>query len=90
MSKIILALETVIHFYGRQKPLLKHLFLLIPFVNWFFEVCFRWPHFYYKRRLFPFLVAVIATLPFGVFLGWIDFCWRILFGYMIFAKVKRV
>ncbi len=88
MRPLIEFFESVIHFYGRQSPIVKHLILLIPIVNWFFELCFRWALFYYGKKLIPFAVALIA-LPFGVFLGWVDFCWRILTGHMIFAKPKR-
>ena len=88
MRPLIEFFESIIHLYGRQSPLVKHLILLIPIVNWFFEICFRWCLFYYGKKLIPFAIALI-TLPFGVFLGWIDFCWRILTGHMIFAKPKR-
>jgi hypothetical protein len=43
---------------------------------------------YYGHKPMDVLIALI-TLPFGVFLGWIDFCWRILTGHMIFAKPRR-
>ena len=88
MRPLIEFFESIIQLYGRQSPLVKHLILLIPVVNWFFEICFRWCLFYYGKKLIPFAIALI-TLPFGVFLGWIDFCWRILTGHMIFAKPKR-
>ena len=88
MRALIDFLESIIHFYGRQSAIVKHLILLIPVVNWFFEICFRWCLFLVGRRPFALLVALV-TLPFGVFLGWIDFCWRILTGYMIFAKPRR-
>lgn len=88
MRPLIRFFEAIIHFYGRQASIVKHLILLIPIVNWFFELCFRWCMAYYGHKLMDVLIAII-TLPFGVFLGWIDFCWRILTGHMIFAKPRR-
>ena len=46
--------------------------LAIPFCNWVVELILRWSLFIEKKDLGSLLVALFATLGFGVILGWID------------------
>ena len=72
-----------------QKLWLQIALLFVPFVNWFIELCVRWSIFSYRKSFFSFLVAVIATLPTSIFLGWLDLVWLIMTKNMVSVKIVR-
>lgn len=49
--------------------------LIIPLINWIIELIIRWSQFATKGKTKFLLMAIIATLPTSVALGWIDAIW---------------
>lgn len=71
--------------FNKQSRLVQILLLLIPVVNWITEVLVRWSAFLKNRSIITLITAVVVTFL-GVFVGWIDCIWCLLFKHMIFAK----
>ena len=70
--------------FEKQSRLVQILLLLIPFVNWIIEVGVRWSHALRKGSLIKYLIAIIVTFG-GVFIGWLDMVWCLLFKHLIFC-----
>ncbi len=50
---------------------LQFILLLLPMCNWIVEIIIRWSE-YLKKNDSTNLVIAILTIPFGVFIGWVD------------------
>lgn len=70
--------------FEKQSRLVQILLLFIPFVNWIVEVLVRWSHALNKGSLIKYVLAIVVTV-FGVFVGWIDMLWCLLFKHLIFC-----
>lgn len=64
--------------FNRQSRLVQVLLLLIPFVNWITEILVRWSTLLKRFTVLRLLVCIIVTF-FGIFIGWIDLIWVLLF-----------
>ena len=71
--------------FNKQSRLIQCLLLLIPFVNWIVEICVRWSAFLKTKSVITLVTAIVVTFA-GVFVGWIDLVWCLLFKHLIFAK----
>ena len=58
--------------FNKQERLVQVLLLLIPVVNWVVEVLIRWPQYSKKNSLPRLVLAIIATVPTGIAIGWVD------------------
>lgn len=70
--------------FEKQSRLVQILLLLIPFVNWIVEVGVRWSHALRKGSLIKYLIAIVVTFG-GLFIGWLDMLWCLLFKHLIFC-----
>lgn len=70
--------------FNKQSRLVQLILLLIPFVNWIMELGVRWSNFLEKKDVLALLVAIVVTFG-GLFVGWVDFVWCLLFKHMILA-----
>lgn len=70
--------------FNSQSRLVQIIVLLIPFVNWIVELCVRWGKFLDNKSLFSLIVAVVFTVG-GLFLGYLDLIWVLLFKHLVFA-----
>lgn len=68
--------------FEKQSRLVQILLLFIPVVNWLVEVLVRWSHALRKGTLGKYLIAIIVTF-FGLFIGWLDMLWCLLFKHLI-------
>lgn len=66
--------------------LVQIILLLIPFTGWIVEIVIRWSAFIKTKSILTLVFAIIATLPCGAVLGWIDLIWCLLFKHLIFAN----
>ena len=64
--------------FNRQNRLVQLILLLIPGVNWITEIIVRWSTFGKKGGFFRLIICLIVTLC-GVFVGWLDCIWVLLF-----------
>ncbi len=71
--------------FNKQSRLVQILLLLIPFVNWIVEICVRWSAFLKTKSILTLITAIIVTFG-GLFVGWLDMIWCLLFKHMILAK----
>ena len=71
--------------FNSQSRLVQIILLIIPVVNWIVEVCVRWSAFLKNKSIITLITAIIVTFL-GVFVGWLDAIWCLLFKHMIFAK----
>ena len=71
--------------FNKQSRLIQCLLLLIPFVNWIVEICVRWSAFLKTKSILTLITAIVVTFA-GVFVGWLDLVWCLLFKHLIFAK----
>ena len=71
--------------FNKQSRLIQILLLLIPVVNWITEFLVRWSAFLKTKSLLTLITAIIVTFL-GVFVGWIDLIWCLLFKHLIFAN----
>lgn len=69
--------------FEKQSRLVQILLLLIPVVNWVVEVCIRWSRALKKGSLVKYLIAIIVLFV-GLFVGWLDMIWCLLFKHLIF------
>ncbi len=64
----------------KKLPRLTQIILLfIPVVNWVTEFLVRWSHALRKKTLLKYIIAILATLPSGIVVGWLDALWCLLF-----------
>lgn len=71
--------------FNKQSRLVQIILLLIPVVNWVVEVIVRWSAFLKTKDPMTLIVAIVVTFL-GVFVGWVDVVWCLLFKHLIFAK----
>lgn len=64
--------------FNKQSRLVQVLLLLIPVINWITEIVVRWSTCLKKFSLVRFLICILVTF-FGLFVGWIDLIWVLLF-----------
>lgn len=62
--------------------LVKVILLLIPVVNWVVELVVRWDLYLNKQTTEHLIPALLVTI-FGMFLGWVDLIWILLFDNLI-------
>lgn len=70
--------------FNSQSRLVQIILLLIPFVNWIMELGVRWSHFLEKKSVVSLIVAILVTFG-GLFVGWIDLIWCLLFKHLVLA-----
>lgn len=58
--------------FNKQSKLVQLLLLIIPGVNWVVEVLIRWPQFLAKNSAARLILAIIATIPTGIAIAWVD------------------
>jgi len=71
--------------FNKQSRLVQIILLLIPFVNWIVEILVRWSAFLKTKNIITLITAIVVTFA-GVFIGWLDCIWCLLFKHLIFAK----
>ncbi len=73
--------------FNKQSRIIQIILLLIPFVNWIVEVCVRWSAVIgaKKIKVLNLIVAIVVTV-WGVFWGWVDVVWCLLFKRLTFTK----
>lgn len=65
--------------------LVQFILLLIPVVNWIVEIVVRVTAVIEKTTTTNILGLVLAILPTGNILGWIDLVWVLLYNHLLFA-----
>lgn len=63
--------------------LIQILLLLIPGVNWFTEIFVRISAAMHGKAASQVLFIILAILPTGIILGWVDLIWCLLFKRLI-------
>ncbi len=63
--------------------IIQILLLLIPGVNWITEICVRVSAAMHGKGMQQVIVLILAILPTGVILGWVDLVWCLLFKRLI-------
>ena len=69
--------------FNQQSLLLKLLLLLIPGVNYVVEILLRWGQWSKKQSVIRLVLAIIATVPTGIALGFIDLIVVLLTGKVL-------
>ena len=67
--------------FEKQSRLVQVILLLIPVVNWVVEVLVRWSHALRKKSLVSIVIAVVVLFG-GLFIGWLDVIWCLLFKHL--------
>ncbi len=65
--------------FNKQSRLVQLILLIIPVVNWVVEVVVRWSTWLKKGGALRLLICILATIPTGIAIGFIDFVWVLLF-----------
>lgn len=68
--------------FESQSKLIQIILLFIPIVNWIIEIGVRWDHALRKNDIIKIAIALVVTV-FGVFVGWLDALWCLLYGHMV-------
>ena len=71
--------------FNSQSRLVQIILLLIPFVNWIVEIVVRWSSYLKTKSTLTLITALVVTI-FGVFVGWVDVVWCLLFKHLCLAK----
>ena len=66
--------------------LIKVIILLIPVVNWVVEILVRVSSVLKNKDALNMLGLILAILPTGVVIGWLDIIWIIFFGRYFLQK----
>ena len=69
--------------FDKQSLLVKVLLLLIPGVNYVVEILLRWGQWSKKQSVIRLVLAIIATVPTGIALGFIDLIVVLLTGKVL-------
>jgi hypothetical protein len=69
--------------FNQQSLLVKLLLLLIPGVNYVVEILLRWGQWSKKQSVIRLVLAIIATVPTGIALGFIDLIVVLLTGKVL-------
>ena len=64
--------------FNKQNRLVQLLLLLIPVVNWITEIVVRWSTFGKRGGILRLIICIIVTFG-GMFIGWLDCIWVLLF-----------
>lgn len=70
--------------FNKQARIFQIILLLIPFVNWVIEIGVRWSKFLNDKGAGYLIIAIFVTIT-GVFFGFLDAIWCLLFHHLIFA-----
>ena len=70
--------------FNKQSRLVQFLLLLIPVVNWLFELFVRGEKFFKEGGIVNLLMLIVAIFSFGI-LGWIDLVLTLLFNHLVLA-----
>ena len=57
--------------FHKQNKVIQVILLLIPVVNWVFEVLVRWSAFVKKGGAVRLIISLVVTI-FGAVIGWLD------------------
>ncbi len=68
--------------FHKQNKLVQILLLFLPVINWFTEILVRWSAFLKKGGALRLVVSLIVTIG-GLFIGWIDMIWTLLFNKLL-------
>lgn len=68
--------------FNKQSRLVQIILLLIPGVNWITEILVRWSTFFKKGGALRLIICLVVTFL-GVFIGWLDAIWCLLFKHLI-------
>ena len=68
--------------FNKQSRLVQIILLLVPVVNWITEVLVRWSTFFKKGGALRLIICLVVTFL-GVFIGWLDAIWCLLFKHLI-------
>lgn len=69
--------------FHKRNKLVQVLLLLIPFVNWITEIVVRWSAFLRRGGTLRLIVCLIVTIPSGIFIGWLDAIWTLIFNRLL-------
>ena len=72
--------------FNSQSRLIQIILLLIPFVNWITELYVRWTAYLDDQKDGLKLVLALVVTIFGLFFGWVDIIWCLLFNHLVYAK----
>ena len=72
--------------FNSQSRLVQIILLLIPFVNWITELYVRWTAYLDDQKDGLKLVLALVVTIFGLFFGWVDIIWCLLFNHLVYAK----
>lgn len=68
--------------FHKQSKLVQVLLLIIPVINWFTEILVRWSAFLKKGGALRLVISLIVTIG-GLFIGWVDAIWTLLFNKLL-------
>lgn len=68
--------------FHKQNKLVQVLLLLLPVINWFTEILVRWSAFLKKGGILRLVISLIVTIG-GLFIGWLDCIWTLLFNKLL-------
>lgn len=68
--------------FHKQNKLVQVLLLIIPVINWFTEILVRWSAFLKKGGVLRLVISLIVTIG-GLFIGWLDAIWTLLFNKLL-------
>ena len=68
--------------FHKQNKLVQILLLFLPVINWFTEILVRWSAFLKIGGALRLVVSLIVTIV-GLFIGWIDMIWTLLFNKLL-------
>lgn len=68
--------------FHKQNKLVQVLLLIIPVINWFTEILVRWSAFLKKGGVLRLVISLIVTIG-GLFIGWVDAIWTLLFNKLL-------
>ena len=74
----------MLKWFNSQSRLIQVILLLIPVVNWVVEILVRWSKFFKEKGLISLIIAIVVTF-FGLFVGWLDLIWCLLFKHLFLA-----
>ncbi len=74
----------MLKWFNSQSRLIQIILLLIPVVNWVVEILVRWSKFFKEKGLISLIIAIVVTF-FGLFVGWLDLIWCLLFKHLFLA-----
>ncbi len=64
--------------FNKQSRLVQIILLLIPVVNWVVEIIVRWSTYFKKGGVVRLVISIVVLFG-GLFVGWLDVIWTLLF-----------